>query len=151
MPVPTPSTILTAATDFSINLTHELHLTWILREYIQNPLPPNYSRATNDEGEMGYINMLTGEGSTEHPAREYFERVIASERRKFERAREEGDNPTNSVHPETPGKSLGLREGVGEIGVDDWMEFIGKIDNGSIGTGTASTEGNFERYETLSS
>jgi hypothetical protein len=77
-----PDVINDTADLFGVDLQEEPYLCWIMREFVLNPLPPNYSKAINERGEDGYVNDITGEGSSEHPATRFFAGLIEKERAK---------------------------------------------------------------------
>ena len=46
-----PDSVNNACELFQIDLKDEPYLLWIMREFVVNPLPPNYSKAINERGE----------------------------------------------------------------------------------------------------
>jgi len=168
MPVIAPSTLLAACKAFSVDPQKEPHLLWILREYCCTPLPPTWSRAINDKGDHGYVNDVTGEGGSEHPAKDYFLGLIERGRAEFKERGEKGererleveeaqtgddrddaafgesaDSPIGSgVLTETPFSSAEPQTQAN----NDWMEFIEKANDDSVGSGLPSTEGKFSTY-----
>jgi hypothetical protein len=76
--------ILSLAKHHNINVKDESHLLWILKEWSETPLPPEWNRMLDGKsGEVVYTNEITGEIQEEDPSSVYFLTLIAKERERL--------------------------------------------------------------------
>lgn len=66
-----------------IRLPEEEDLLWIAEEGICAELPEGWTtEESDDDGEVVYVNLKTGEKCTVHPCDEYYKQLVLQERRK---------------------------------------------------------------------
>ena len=80
-----------------IELPDEADLLYIAEEGIVAPLPPEWEAEEMNNDEIIYVNMRTGERTTEHPCDEHYRQLVIKERRKQGKAIHKPFQPPSGI------------------------------------------------------
>eukprot|EP00959_Pyramimonas_sp_CCMP1952_P353489 7406181-Pyramimonas_sp.AAC.1 len=81
---PTPEEILEYARWLGMDVEREKDLIWLAREGLKAPLPDHWKPCKSPEGEIYYFNFSSGESVWDHPCDEYYKKLYAEEKAKWE-------------------------------------------------------------------
>ncbi|KAK3279248.1 hypothetical protein CYMTET_12856 [Cymbomonas tetramitiformis] len=126
---PTQDEILEYARWLGMDVEKEKELLWLAREGLKAPLPEHWKPCKSPEGEIYYFNFTSGESVWDHPCDEYYKKLYAEEKGKWEAKK---NNPKQSRERRQS------QVGFDSSGDDD---ILGRKSGGSMGGSAKSLGG----------